>query len=350
MKEALVHAKGDKSGVTVEVHDTAIPEPGANQVIIKVAVSGTNPKDWKMPIFAPKANGTNAGDDIAGTIYAVGSNVTEFKNGDRVAGYHEIGTAGGSFAEYGVVEAHTTFHIPNSVSFEEAATIPLAAMTAVIGLFEDLGVPEPWVKDDASREKVKGGVVVYGGASAVGAFAVKLLQKANIHPIIAVAGRGQALVEKLIDRSKGDVIIDYREGDEAVVKGIKAAIPQGQKLLYAYDAISEHNSPQNISQALDDGGAIVSVLPVDEKTLHNQNLRVARTFVGRSHSDSKDIAFAWFRLFSWGLQEGWFSGHPYEVVPGGLNGLQTALSNLHDGKASGIKYVVRIADTEGAGQ
>ena len=48
-----------------------------------------------------------------------------------------------------------------------------------------------------------------------------------------------------------------------------------------------------------------------------------------------------------GLQEGWFKGHPREVVSGGLGGIQQALENLKDGKASAMKYVFRIADTEG---
>jgi len=47
------------------------------------------------------------------------------------------------------------------------------------------------------------------------------------------------------------------------------------------------------------------------------------------------------------LQEGWFKGHPYEVVPGGLGGVEGALKNLKEGKASAVKYVFRIMETEG---
>lgn len=50
------------------------------------------------------------------------------------------------------------------------------------------------------------------------------------------------------------------------------------------------------------------------------------------------------------MQEGWFSGHPYEVVAGGLGGVQTALENLKEGKASAVKYVFRIGETEGVGK
>ena len=60
----------------------------------------------------------NEGDDIAGTIHAVGEGVTEFKVGDRVAAFHEMMTPGGSYAEYAVSWAYTTFHIPEKTSFE----------------------------------------------------------------------------------------------------------------------------------------------------------------------------------------------------------------------------------------
>ena len=60
----------------------------------------------------------NQGDDIAGIVEAVGENVSEFKHGDRVAGFHEMGTAGGSYAEYAISWQHTCFHIPKQISFE----------------------------------------------------------------------------------------------------------------------------------------------------------------------------------------------------------------------------------------
>lgn len=79
--------------------------------------------------------------------------------------------------------------------------------------------------------------------------------------MIVVAGRAQEHVENLIDRSKGDTIVDYRKGDDAVVQGIKDAL-KGHKLEYAYDAVSEKNSYQNICRVLDhSSGKIKLVLP-----------------------------------------------------------------------------------------
>ena len=355
MKEVKVYKSSNESeGIRTEIVDVDIPTPKPHECLIKVIVSGTNPKDWKYAAFNPKAlqNGQNTGDDIAGYVHEVGSEVYEFKKGDRVAAFHVMRSANGSFAEYAIAPAKTTFKIPPKTSFEEAATLPLAAMTAVVGLYARLGLPEPWAKVHPAREEVKnGGVVVYGAASAVGAFAVKLLARADVHPIIAVAGRGIPYVESLIDKSKGDVVVDYRKGDQAVVGGIKAGTPQGGKLMYAFDAVSEHGSVPNICKVLDPHGSISTVLPGREYPEIKSTMKQTLTTVGSVHGvpdDLADLGHAWFRLFGNGLHEGWFTGHPYKVVPGGLQGVETGLRNLKDGKASALKYVYRIEETPGA--
>ena len=96
--------------------DSPIPTPGPDQVVTKVVVSGSNPKDWKRPESAGK--GLNTGDDIAGVVHSVGSNVFEFKPGDRVAAFHEMMAPFGSYAEYAVSWDHATFHIPKKTTFE----------------------------------------------------------------------------------------------------------------------------------------------------------------------------------------------------------------------------------------
>ena len=112
MKEAIV-SKGPK----VSIHDVPIPKPNADQLLIRVIYSGSNPKDWKIPHLVGKAH--NSGDDIAGIVEEVGENVVEFKKGDRVAAFHEMVKPHGSFAEYSIAWAHTTFHLPKKTTFEE---------------------------------------------------------------------------------------------------------------------------------------------------------------------------------------------------------------------------------------
>lgn len=329
----------------MQIVDSPIPEPKPDQVLIKVVVSGSNPKDWKVPEWV--GDNINQGDDIAGVVEKVGDNVFEFKPGDRVAAFHEMRTPHGSYAEYAIAPAHTTFHIPKKTSFEEAAAIPLAAMTAAIGLYLRLGLAEPW---QPATEPIP--LVIYGASSSVGYYAVQLAQKSNIHPLICVAGRAKDHVETVIDRSKGDTIVDYRDGDEAVVAGFKKAL-EGHglpPLLHAFDAVSDQGSYVNIGKVMSNGGKIALVLPGKDYEGLPEGIEKSLTSVGSVHSKSeaeKDFGFVFFRYFSRGLEKGWFKPQRHEVVPGGLGGIEKALQNLKDGKASGVKYVFRIAQTDG---
>lgn len=219
-------------------------------------------------------------------------------------------------------------------------------MTAGLGLYQELKLPLPWSPADKTTP-----LVIYGGASAVGAFAIKFAQLSNIHPIIAVAGRGIPFVETLISREKGDTVIDYREGDEAVRSKIKAAT-QGP-LHHAFDAIAEKGSYVNLGATLDAPGKIALVNPAERDDIPD-GISIHRTFVGSVHKESadnqtlgdKEFGAAFFQFIGRGLAQGWFSGHPAEVRKGGLTGLDGALKDLESGKASAVKYVVRIADTE----
>jgi len=102
----------------VEIRDVPVPEPKAGQVLIRTVVSGLNPKDWKVPKWNKDQGPSNHGDDISGYIEAVGEGVVDFHPGDRVAAFHEMLTPHGSFAEYSIAWARTTFHLPSNVSFE----------------------------------------------------------------------------------------------------------------------------------------------------------------------------------------------------------------------------------------
>jgi NADPH2:quinone reductase len=227
----------------------------------------------------------------------------------------------------------------------EGAAIPLAALTAALGLYARLRLPEPWLP---ASEGQKTPLVIYGASSAVGSYALQYAVKSNIHPIITIAGRAQAHVEKFIDRSKGDTIIDYRSGDEAVVKGIKEAL-NGQKLLHAFDAVSEKGSVENLAQVLDPQGAITFVLPGKEYKGFAETVNLTCTQVGDVHGSHKDFGYVHSRLLSKGLEEGWFKPQPQEIIPGGLEGIEKGLSNLADGTVSAVKYIFKIEDTPGAG-
>ncbi|KAF5861523.1 hypothetical protein ETB97_012849 [Aspergillus alliaceus] len=353
MKEAI-----NLSGPTVRIVESPIPEPNEDQVLIRVIVSGSNPKDWKAPDFAASGNspvriplevkrGLNQGDDMAGIVEKVGSKVVEFKPGDRVAAFHEMFTPGGSYAEYGIAWNHTTFHLPNHTSFEEAATIPLTAMTAAVSLYAHLRFPFPWAPAQKSIP-----FVVYGASTAVGSYAIKLASNSNVHPIIAIAGKGSHYVERLIDRSKGDTVIDYRGGAEETVKEIAHSLEKAghSTVQHALDAVNIiPQSAEVLRRSVAAGGQIDFVAPND---LDVSPAIKSVTHVGSVHKqpgleDNRELGHIFSRYLTRALQNNSFTGHPFELRPGGLEGVGDALKDLKSGKASATKYIFRIADTPG---
>jgi NADPH:quinone reductase len=293
----------------------------------------------------------NSGDDIAGIIAAVGESVYEFKQGDRVGAFHEMITPHGSFAEYAIAHDYTTFHLPNNVSFEEGATIPLAAMTSAIGLFCDLGIPTPW--EDRKLENTP--ILIYGASSACGAFAAQLARLAGLGPIIGVAGRAQEYAKTLCD-----VVVDYRSGEDAAVKEITDALKKAGKetgkVNYVFDAISESGSHEIIARVVERGAKISHLLPKERFAKSGSDFKYPEgvkditTSVGTAHKNRKDFAFLMFRYIARAMSDGRFKAQPVEVIPGGLAGVEQGLKMLADGKASGVKYVFRVSETQGAGE
>lgn len=357
MKEAIV----DPS-LSVKVVDSPVPSPGHGEVLIKVVVSGTNPKDWKIPVWTNETS--NTGDDIAGIVEDLGTGVVGIHKGDRVAGFHVMRTPSGSFAEFAIAPQYLVFPIPDAVTFEEASTIPLAAYTAAVALFDSLEYPSPW--DKAAKRAAKDGpkrpLVVYGASTAVGAYGVKLAQFAGIHPIIAVGSKNSDFVVPFLNASKGDRIVDYKayKTSEDLVAAIKDAVkksgaPDG-RAYDVFDGVSTTETVKLTSKAvagLPDGNGrkprVTVVLPnVSQEA--DPSVDVVLTAVGMVSGDAEEeklFGLVWGRVLARGLAEGWFTPHPHEVVNGGLNGVGEALSALKDEKVHGKKLVVRIADTQG---
>ncbi|RGP80521.1 adenylosuccinate lyase [Fusarium longipes] len=338
MKEAIVY-----SGPKVEIVDSPIPKAGPGQVVTKIAFAASNPKDWKRPLYWGSKGTGNQGDEHAGVVYEVGEGEYEFKPGDRVAAMHEMKTPGGSYAEYGLSPAYTTFKLPDNTSFQEGAVIPFTALTAVCALYARLELPSPWLP---VSDSTKIPLVIWGASSAVGSYAIQLAKRSNIHPLICITGRAQEYVESLIDRSKGDTVIDYRKGSDAVVQQMKDCLGDS-KLDYAFDAISEGGSYQTICKVLDPTGKITLIIPAQSYSDIPKTITKSVTTVASIHENLKDFGYVFTRYFSKGLQDGWLKPHPQEVIPGGLEGIEKGLVNLENGAASAVKYVYKIADTPG---
>lgn len=156
-------------------------------------------------------------------------------------------------------------------------------------------------------------------------------------------------MKTLLDPSVGDKIVDYRQEPAALVKDIESAVPSGQKLKYTFDAVTDHGSFVNASQAMKNtpGAKLTLVLPKTDAEGIVPSVETSMTMVGDVHNHQKDFGAAWFSLFGRAMREGWLKPHPYTVVPGGLAGVQEGLIGLFEGKNSASKYVYRIAETPG---
>ena len=155
----------------LQVKEIPTPIPGPGTVLVRLHASSVNAFDWRMlegkPFLARLAEGIRTpkhrilGADIAGTVEAVGPGVTDFQPGDRVFG--DVGEAGcGGFAEFVAAPASPLARIPDGVSFEEAAALPMAGVTALQAV-RDVAKVQPGQK-----------VLIHGSAGGVGTSAVQL--------------------------------------------------------------------------------------------------------------------------------------------------------------------------------
>jgi NADPH:quinone reductase-like Zn-dependent oxidoreductase len=231
----------------------------------------------------------------------------------------------------------------------EAVSYGLGYLTAALNLYKELRLAEPW---NPATETTP--LVIYGAASTVGAFAVKLARLSNIHPIIAVAGHGTGFVSSLLDSSKGDVVIDYRKGSEHVISEIQRYAPKAQNVV---DAISTPETISLLSSIPNPVNRQLSLVLPPKAPAVNPGIKVTVSFApllwepndpsGPDGEETPNIApkaFAhiMFRYLSHAQANYLISHHPYEVILGGLEGISRGLKNLRDGQNSARKYILRI--------
>lgn len=295
---------------------------------------------------------------MAGIVEAVGCEVLEYAPGDRVAGLHRLGEPAGGYAQFALVPASTTFLLPPAVSFEAGATLPLACMTAALALFQALRLPPPSVPGPHDIP-----VLIYGGSTAVGAFALQLAKLSGLGPIITVAGAGIDFVNSL---DAATHIIDYRAGDAAYVQAEIMDALAGKKLLHAFDCAGMRGSWEVCAGALGPGGRldmidwgeVLNWDPVlDKQGAHAWSpptgVELSFTYVASAHgvehewitveraAADADFAHTFYRYMTDLLEEGKLRPHPHEVLSGGLEGILQGVKELLAGKVSARKLVAR---------
>lgn len=182
---------------------TEAPEttPGPRDILVDVRAAGVNPVDFKTrqgmlrPIYRLKLP-LVLGNEFAGEVVAVGDQVKRFSVGDRVFARVEKDRLG-AFAERAAVGEDCAAHMPSNLEFDAAAGVPLAALTALQALRDELGL------------KPKQKVFISGGAGGVGTFAIQIAKWLGAHVTTTASKRGEALVRAL----GADEVIDYMTDD-----------------------------------------------------------------------------------------------------------------------------------------
>ena len=190
----------------LKLEDVEKPVPNDDQVLVKVRAASVNPYDWHfvegtpkimrmMGVGLRKPKDTRLGVDFAGTVEAVGKNVTQFKPGDDV-----FGGKGGAFAEYVCRRAEGAVALkPANITFEQAASVNIAGITALQGL-RDKGKVQPGQK-----------VLINGASGGVGTFAVQIAKSFGADVTGVCSTRNVDLVRSL----GADHVIDYTKEDFA---------------------------------------------------------------------------------------------------------------------------------------
>ncbi|HZZ70224.1 MAG TPA: NADP-dependent oxidoreductase [Phenylobacterium sp.] len=196
MKAVRIHAFGGPDVIKLE--DLPTPEPAANQVLIEVHASSVNPVDYKIRnggYLAADRLPLTLGRDIAGVVSRCGSQATALRPGDAV--YAMLPREQGAFAEFVAVAADVCARKPRRLDFVQAAAVPLAALTAWQGLF------------DQGHLQRGQSALIHGAAGGVGHFAVQFAVACGATVIATCSREDRDFVRGL----GATTVVDYRAGD-----------------------------------------------------------------------------------------------------------------------------------------
>ena len=280
--KAIVYTKYGSPDV-LELKEVEKPAPKDNEVLIKIHAASVNSRDWRMlranPFFIRLKPGgflqpknKILGADVAGRVETVGSNVRQFKPGDEVFGYLPSATGRGTFTEYVCAQENLITLKPANLTFEQAAAVPVAAMTALQGL-RDNGNIQPGQK-----------VLINGASGGVGTFAVQIAKAFGAEVTAVCSTRNLEMV-----RSLGAAhVIDYKK-DDFTRNG------QHYDLILAangYHPISDYLralSPEGIYVVA--GGSMFQLLQAALQGRRNSKTGSQKTYVASLVQSQKDLAF-----------------------------------------------------------
>ena len=188
-----------------------IPSPQSHDVLVKVQAIAVNPVDTKIrkPKDKTETPPKILGWDAAGEVVSVGDAVTLFQVGDQVY-YAGDFTRSGCNAEYQVIDQRIVGHKPQSLNFEEAAALPLTAVTAWEALFDRLGIAQ-----DLASNKGKS-ILIIGGAGGVGSIAIQLAKKVAELSVIATASRPETI--EWVKNLGADYVVNHHQLQQEIAQ------------------------------------------------------------------------------------------------------------------------------------
>ena len=234
--KAAVLTHYDKNGTELEIREVPVPVPGNDEVLVKIKAAAVNPLDnmivrGEVKLIVPYRMPLIMGNEFAGIVEKTGKNAAQFQPGDRVYGRMPLKKIG-AFAEYAAVKASALAVIPEYLSFEEAATVPLTALTAMQAF-------------EIMKAKAGESVFISGGTGSLGAMAIPVANSLGLH----VYTNGSVENEERVMRLGAERFIDYKKENYVDVLA---------NVDHVLDTLGERELP-NEFKVLKKGGSLVSL-------------------------------------------------------------------------------------------
>lgn len=237
----------------MQVKDAPIPEPGNGEILIKNMAAGINPVDFKvrngsLKLIAPGKMPRTPGGDIAGIVEKVGSDTSRIKAGDKI--FAMLNMAGGGYSEYLCIKEDLAGIIPAGFTFEEAAAVPLAGLTALQAL-----------RNNANIQKGMK-VLINGGSGGVGIYAIQIARYFDAEVTAVCSSKNVEFVK----RFGANHVIDYTKEDFTY---------SSEQFDIVFDAVAM-SSPGRCKRILKKGGTYVTTVP-SPATFFYQSTAFARS-------------------------------------------------------------------------
>ncbi|KEF52261.1 uncharacterized protein A1O9_11501 [Exophiala aquamarina CBS 119918] len=322
----------------LEIREVERYIPGPNEILVKNEVISFNPIESKIARLAllPVPYPTILGLSFGGTVEAIGSNIKNFKVGDKVAvrkRYTQTGIQYGAYQRYVLAADDTASKTPNGVDLTDAAVL-IGNLTTVVGLFGvRLSLNRPELKSAPTPQNTK--ILIYGGTSSVGSLAVQWVTQAGYDAVTTSSPNHQDFVSRL----GALYVADHTQEPRALVQDLTNHGPYG----YVVDTIGLPATVALNAQvvAAQGGGKVYATLPsFGPEALPGGVIREFASWPDIFDEDKTNLEkWTYETWFPEALAKARLVVHPVEKVKGGLKGgVNAALDRLLAG-VSGVKLV-----------